>query len=58
MPRTVMTLLRDCLEILESAYACPEWLRYGRTEKTDKTLEAVRTIVSEPKRTPNGEAHE
>ena len=33
----VTELLGRALEVLESAYACPEWLRYGRTERTDET---------------------
>ena len=32
----VMELLSRALEVVESAYACPEWLRYGRTERTTR----------------------
>ena len=31
-------LLDRALEVVESAYSCPEWLQYGRTERTDQTL--------------------
>jgi hypothetical protein len=31
-------LLDRALEVVESAYSCPEWLPYGRTERTDQTL--------------------
>ena len=33
----VTELLGRALEVVESAYAYPEWLRYGRTERSDET---------------------
>ena len=33
----VTELLGRALEVVESAYACPEWLRHGRTERTNET---------------------
>jgi hypothetical protein len=38
-------LLDRALEIIESAYSCPEWLRYGRTPRTDETLELIVAAV-------------
>ena len=47
----VTELLGRALEVVESAYACPEWLRYGRTERTNETrtmlLDAVLSQVAE-----------
>ena len=47
----VTELLGRALEVVESAYACPEWLRYGRTERTNETramlLNAVLSQVAE-----------
>jgi hypothetical protein len=47
----VTELLGRALEVVENAYACPEWLRYGRTERTNKTrallLDAVLSQVAE-----------
>lgn len=34
-------LLDRALEVIESAYACPEWLQWGRSERTDETLELL-----------------
>ena len=45
----VTELLGRALEVVESAYACAEWLRYGRTERTNETramlLDAVLSQV-------------
>jgi hypothetical protein len=40
-------LLERALEIIQSAYACPEWLRWsnGRTERTDETFALVMAAV-------------
>ena len=47
----VTELLGRALEVVESAYACPEWLRHGRTERTNETramlLDAVLSQVAE-----------
>ena len=47
----VTELLGRALEVVESAYACPEWRRYGRTERTNETrtmlLDAVLSQVAE-----------
>lgn len=34
-------LLRRAMEIVRSAYACPEWLQYARSDRTDETLNAL-----------------
>jgi hypothetical protein len=37
----VTELLGRAVEVVESAYACPDWMRYGRTERTNETREML-----------------
>ena len=43
----LIDLLDRALEIVESAYACPEWVSWngGRTERTDETLEMLLAAI-------------
>ena len=40
-------LLMRVLDIVRSAYACPEWLEHGRTAETDETLAALEARLGE-----------
>jgi hypothetical protein len=41
----IWELLDRTLEVIESAYTTPEWLQYGRSERTDETLEMLVAAV-------------
>ena len=38
--------LEAALEIAESAYCVPEWLTYGRSERTDSSMDLLRAALA------------
>jgi len=42
---TQEAILHRALEIVESAYRCPEWLQAYRTAESDEVLELVRKAL-------------